>query len=228
MLVQVAKVIQPIRLHNLTTISTLFCRAARTDLSDEDRLSLGKSLFTDFLSSDNVLEAVSAAQELLVPGFGIALVDIGINRAYENPNIAEQSKISSLLVDLVAHKALGIDDLVHAVGQQANVLDDTMLDVPSAPKVLGEVMGAAIAKNLTAMNNLTDQAKGIEGAEARRGLVVAALHQIRTLNGENGMIDMVRAANVNMAALCQKDDEIESYLPDTTEFLSESGLGCLL
>lgn len=189
---------------------------------------MAKSLFTDYLSSDNVLEAVSAAQELVVPGFGITLVDTGINRAYETPNLAEQSKISSLLVELVAHKAISPDDLEKAVGQQANILDDTMLDVPSAPKVLGEIMGSALAKKLTTMDKLLHQAQDIEGAEARRGLVVSALSQIRDLIGESDMIGMVRSGNVNMAAICRKDDEIESYLPDTAEFLSESGLDCLL
>lgn len=206
----------------------MICRPARTDLSDEDRLSLGKSLFTDFLSSNNVSEAATAAQELVIPGFGLTLVDTGINRAYETPSIAEQSKISSLLVELVVHKAISIDDLVHAVGQQAKILDDTMLDVPSAPKVLGEIMGAALAKKLITMDKLISEAGDIEGAEARRGLVASALIQIKNMNGENDMIEMVGAGNVNIAALCQKDDEIESYLPDTAEFLRESGLDCLL
>ena len=197
-------------------------------MSDEDRLSLGKSLFTDFLSSDNVSEAVSAAQELVVPGFGFILADTGINRAYETLSIAEQAKISSLLVELVAHGAISIDDLVNAVAQQAKILDDTMLDVPSAPKILGEIMGGSIAKKLTSIDNLLEQAQGIEGAEARRGLIVGALTQIRSLNGENDMIETVKSGNVNMAAICQRDDEIESYLPDTTEFLRESGLDCLL
>lgn len=189
---------------------------------------MGKSLFTDFLSSDNVSEAVSAAQELVVPGFGFILADTGINRAYETLSIAEQAKISSLLVELVAHGAISIDDLVNAVAQQAKILDDTMLDVPSAPKILGEIMGGSIAKKLTSIDNLLEQAQGIEGAEARRGLIVGALTQIRSLNGENDMIETVKSGNVNMAAICQRDDEIESYLPDTTEFLRESGLDCLL
>ena len=52
-------------------------RAPRTDLSPEERESLGKSLFTDYLSAPNLEEAVGTAQELEAPGFMPKLVQVG-------------------------------------------------------------------------------------------------------------------------------------------------------
>jgi hypothetical protein len=51
-------------------------RAPRTDLSPEERESLGKSLFSDYISSPNVDEAVGTAQELEAPGFMPKLVQV--------------------------------------------------------------------------------------------------------------------------------------------------------
>lgn len=51
-------------------------RAPRTDLTPEERESLGKSLFTDYLSSPDLDEAVGTAQELEAPGFMSKLVQV--------------------------------------------------------------------------------------------------------------------------------------------------------
>jgi hypothetical protein len=46
-------------------------------LSDDERQSLGKSLFSDYLSSPDLDEAVGTAQELEAPGFQHKLVQVG-------------------------------------------------------------------------------------------------------------------------------------------------------
>ena len=51
-------------------------RAPRKDLSDEQRESLGKSLFSDYLSAPSLDEAVAAAQELDAGGFMPKLVQV--------------------------------------------------------------------------------------------------------------------------------------------------------
>ena len=55
-------------------------RAPRTDLSPEERESLGKSLFSDYLCSPDLEEAVGTAQELEAPGFMPKLVQVGVVR----------------------------------------------------------------------------------------------------------------------------------------------------
>lgn len=51
-------------------------RAPRKDLTPEQRESLGKSIFSDYLASPSVDEAVGAAQELDVGGFMPKLVQV--------------------------------------------------------------------------------------------------------------------------------------------------------
>jgi len=197
-------------------------------LSDEDRESLSKSLYTDYLSSNDVEEAVSAAQELVIPGFGPTLVNLGINRAYDLPSLSEQSKTASLVIELVSHNVISFDDVLGAVTKQTDILDDTMLDIPSAPKVLGEIMGTSVAKNLVSLPALISLAQGIKGAEARRGLVASALVKIKEISGQEEMTSMVRSENIDVAGLFEKDPEIEAYLPDTNDFLKEQGLESLI
>ncbi len=197
-------------------------------MSDEDRESLSKSLYTDYLSSNDVEEAVSAAQELVIPGFGPTLVNLGINRAYDLPSLSEQSKTASLVIELVSHNVISFDDVLGAVTKQTDILDDTMLDIPSAPKVLGEIMGTSVAKNLVSLPALISLAQGIKGAEARRGLVASALVKIKEISGQEEMTSMVRSENIDVAGLFEKDPEIEAYLPDTNDFLKEQGLESLI
>lgn len=197
-------------------------------MSDEDRESLSKSLYTDYLSSNDVEEAVSAAQELVIPGFGPTLVNLGINRAYDLPSLSEQSKTASLVIELVSHNVISFDDVLGAVTKQTDILDDTMLDILSAPKVLGEIMGTSVAKNLVSLPALISLAQGIKGAEARRGLVASALVKIKEISGQEEMTSMVRSENIDVAGLFEKDPEIEAYLPDTNDFLKEQGLESLI
>ena len=174
----------------------------RTDLSDDDRASYSQSVFTDFLSSDSVSDAVSAARELVIPGFGPVLVEIGINRAYDTPQAAEQAKICGLIVELVANKVVTVDDVLSTTETQAKSLAKGLLQAA--------VLGALASPD------------AIEGAEARRGLLAAALNQVKAAHGEQAMVEAV--AGLDIAALMAKDEEFEGHLESTEEFLSSSGL----
>ncbi len=61
-------------------------RTPNTNLSEDDRESLAKSIFSDFLASrraDNDLEEASgASEELAVPGFMPKLLTIGLEKAF--------------------------------------------------------------------------------------------------------------------------------------------------
>ena len=83
------------------------CRAPRTDLTPEQRESLGKSLFSDFLSSPSVDEAVGTAQELEAPGFLPKLVQLGLEKVFEVQTAREQGVLVDLLCALAARGVLG-------------------------------------------------------------------------------------------------------------------------
>lgn len=185
-------------------------------------------MFTDYLSSKDLNEAIAAAQELAIPGFGKVLVDLGINRAYDSLNSVEQDHICDLVVELIAKGVFSADDLMAAVGEHAAILEDLMLDIPAAPKVLGRMMGLAISKHLCNVADVDKQASSIEAAEPRRGLIAAALVTIKDAMGENEMVDMVKKSGMDVQKQFERDEEIESYLPTLKEFAKDQGLEALL
>ena len=105
-------------------------------------------------------------------------------------------------------------------------LDVVRIDpcIPAAPKILGDILGAALAKDMlqAAVLGALAAPEAIEGAEARRGLLAAALQQVKAARGEQEMKDAV--AGLDIVGLMAKDDEIEGYLPSTADFLAEQGL----
>jgi hypothetical protein len=56
-------------------ISTVCCVSrAKKELTEEDRLSQAKSLFSDFLASNDLAEALVTAREIVAPGVAIILL----------------------------------------------------------------------------------------------------------------------------------------------------------
>lgn len=189
---------------------------------------MGKSLYTDFVSSNDVAEAVASAQELVIPGFGKTLVEIGINRAYDSPNPSEQLKICDVIVELVGNGVITAEEAMSAVKCHTENLEDTVLDVPAAPKVLGHIIGVSVAKGVSGINALDEQAQAVEGAEPRRGLVAATLQAVKENLGEEKMVAIVKSSNMDLRALLDRDPEIESYLPGLEEFAATVGLQAVL
>jgi translation initiation factor 4G len=200
------------------------CRAPRTDLSPEDRESLGKSLFSDFISSRNVNEAIAAAQELLVPGYGRILVTIGIEKAFDALNAEEQNAITRLIIDLAAGGTLAAGDVRSAIDDMVPELEDLALDVPTAPRVLGLVLGGCAEKGVFGLDVMAAQVGTVEGAEPRRALVAAALLAIKESAGAERMAELVKAGEVDVQKLLQHDAGFEGHLPDASEFAKEQGI----
>lgn len=212
----------------LSFFITLY-RAPRTDLSDDERVSLGKSLFTDFMSSGDVAEAVAAAQELVVPGFGRSLVRIGIEKAFDALNEIEQSAIVGLIITLAAaESAVTPADVRAAVEEFCGPLEDISLDIPSAPRVLGRILGLMASRDLMGLDVVAAQAGNIEGAEPRRGFVAAALLAVKGAAGEPRMLELVKDGQVDVPKLFEHDAEFEGHLSGAQEFAKEQGLSAVM
>jgi hypothetical protein len=203
-------------------------RAPRTDLTPEARESLGKSLFSDFLASRDLAEAVGTAQELAAPGFGRVLVRLGVEKAFDSLDEAEQTALADLVVELAAAQALADKDVRDAVGAFVAELGDIALDVPAAPRVLGRVLGCAAAAGLLGLDVLAAQAGCVEDAEPRRALVAAALHAARDAGGEDKLAELARAAELDLTKLLTHDPEFEAHLPSAAAFAEAQGLSALL
>ncbi len=202
-------------------------RAARTDLSAEDRASLAKSLFSDYLASRSLDEAVAAAQELLVPGFGPALARTGLERAFAALDDAERGALVEVLVALAVRGALQADDLAAGAAELATELDDLALDVPSAPAVLGRALGGAAAAGLLSLAPVAEQAAGVESAEPRRAFVAAALRAVQAAGGDEAMLEAVAEGGVDVGKLFAHEEEFEGHLPPAAAFAEAEGLGAL-
>jgi len=212
----------------LSFFITLY-RAPRTDLSDDERVSLGKSLFTDFMSSGDVAEAVAAAQELVVPGFGRSLVRIGIEKAFDALNEIEQSAIVGLIITLAAaESAVTPADVRAAVEEFCGPLEDISLDIPSAPRVLGRILGLMASRDLMGLDVVAAQAGNIEGAEPRRGFVAAALLAVKGAAGEPRMLELVKDGQVDVPKLFEHDAKFEGHLSGAQEFAKEQGLSAVM
>lgn len=185
-------------------------------------------MYSDYLSSRNINEATAAAQELLVPGFGPVLVKIGMTKAFDAVNSAEQDVIAGLIVDLASRECLNPRDIQSATEEFAPNLEDISLDVPSAPRVIGIMLGGCVDKGLLGIDVVAAQAGLIEGAEARRNLFSAALKAVRDASGEDKMISLVKNGEVDVLTLLQHDAEFEPHLPDAAAYVRDEGLSSLL
>jgi hypothetical protein len=204
-------------------------RVPRKDLTPEMRHSLGKSLYTDYLSSPSLDEAVGSAQELETPGFAPTLVQIGLEKAFEILGDKEQLSLVDLIAALSARGIFTGEDLRDGVGALTAGLDDIALDVPSAPRLLGRLLGSAVAGGLLGLNEVASQVKSVESAEPRRMFVAAALHAVKENAGEDALKEYCEEAKIDMNALLAADPEFDPpELPDVPIFLKAEGLEAAL
>ena len=202
----------------------LLYRAARTELSPEERESLAKSLFSDFLSSNDLDEALGTAQELVIPGFGRTLVRIGLEKAFDSLVDAEQVAIGSLIVDLAVRKAISGKDIRFAVDEFTCVLADLSLDVPAAPKILGRVMGLSAAEGLLPLDVTSAMLGVVEDTEPRRAFIVATLLAFQESKGDDAVIAALQAVEMNVLDILEHDTEFEAHLQPAKTFAEEQGI----
>ncbi|GAB4821712.1 hypothetical protein N2152v2_008758 [Parachlorella kessleri] len=198
-------------------------RAPRKDLSDEQRESLGKSLFSDYLSSPSVDEAVATAQELDVGGFMPKLVQIGLEKAFDTPDTKQQLAVADLLAALAARGVLSADDLREGCGPLLEALEDISLDTPSAPRLLGRLLGSAAASGMLGLDFVVKTAQGVESAEPRRNFVAAALLAVKESGGEEKLVSLAKEGGFS-ADLLKHEAEFDGEMPEPAEFLKDQGL----
>jgi len=218
----------------------------------DQRASLAKSVFSDFLASRDAAEAASAAAELLAgapPAFGADLVRAGVARMFDEPDPASGAAVGALVAALAAgglpglppaaaplaaaHPASLREGLAKAVGG----LEDLALDVPKAPSLLGGLLGAALGAGLgpggpptpaLSLADLSDLVSPIESAEPRRALVAAALQAAASaLGGVDKLAAAAAASGWSAGPALAFDEEFDGEMPSAAEFLEGAGLGAV-
>lgn len=191
-------------------------------MSAEERESLTKSLFSDYIASPNINEALAAAQELLVPDFAKTLVIIGCEKAFDCLEEKEQNAIVEVMVELTKRGAIPKDALIDGIGEMTSMLEDLALDFPSATRILGRTLGLAAADGLVGLDVVVGQAEGTESAEPRRAFIAAALRAAKEKNGADGLTKL--CTGLKFGAALEHDPEFDGELPSAAEFLDSQGL----
>ena len=185
---------------------------------------MGRSLYSDYISSKNNEEAIASAQELAIPEFKPRLVRLGLEKAFDALEAGDRDAIMELIVDLCKSQVYTGEDIQEAVDGYAAQLEDLALDVPAAPRVLGGVLGMCVAAELMDLNAVKDRVEGVESAEPRRAFVASALHAVKEAKGSDQLRAAVKASGVDVLALFENDPEFEPHLPSAQKFAEEEGL----
>ena len=102
------------------------------------------------------------------------------------------------------------------------------LDYPSAPKLLGRLLGAAVASGHLGLEEVVRQAGPVESAEPRRTFVAAALEAVQEAGGDDALRAAAAAAKLDASKLLASDPEFDGDLPDVATFLKGRGLEAVL
>lgn len=181
-------------------------------------------MYSDYISSKNIEEAVASAQELAIPEFKPTLIRLGLEKAFDALETGDRDAIMGLIVSLCKKEVYSGKDIREAVDGYAAQLEDLALDVPAAPRVLGGVLGMSVAAGLMDLNGVKEPVEGVESAEPRRAFVASALHAVKEAQGVDGLKAAVKASGINVLLLFENDPEFEDHLPSARKFAEEEGL----
>ncbi|BDA41688.1 Eukaryotic translation initiation factor isoform 4G-1 [Coccomyxa sp. Obi] len=201
---------------------------AKKTLTDEERELQAKSLFSEFLSAGDHVEALTLARELAAPGFMPKLVDTGIDALFETIRPKEQEMLTDLLVSLLRRNAYSLDDFITGVKLKTDTLEDLALDVPKAPKLLGSLVGLAIAEGAVPAGKLVEVYEKVEDTETRRRGVAEALLYVKRKVGEAKLGQLCKEGEFHTEKFLAADPEFDA--PETSDvaaFLKQEGLSAV-
>lgn len=151
-------------------------------------------------------------------------LQIGLEKAFDAMTEKEQLSLVDLLAALAARGVLAADDLKQGTAALLEQLEDLALDIPSAPRLLGRLLGAAAAGGLLGLDWVAGAASGCESAEPRRAYVAAVLKAVAEAGGEEQLVAACGEAKLDLASLLAFDAEFDGDLEAPADFLRAQGL----
>ena len=205
--------------------------STRGPLSDADRASLSKSLYSDYLATASLTDAEATAKELVEgapSSFPADLVATGIDRAFDEPKPEDAASVASLVGALVAGGAVPAGAFVEGIRRYTETIDDLALDVPKAPALLGAAIGAALAGGAIDGSALASLLEGVESVDAKRDVVASALAAVAKSDGGDAAVAAAASA-ADLPALLQADPEFDPPdTPSVESFLKGKGLAAAI
>ncbi|MCO5602364.1 hypothetical protein L7F22_056495 [Adiantum nelumboides] len=136
------------------------------------------SLFEEFFFVGDLDEALLCVQDLKSPECSPQLVQIGVTMAMESTERGREL-ISKLLEFLCSKRVVLQSDVRAGILMVAEQLEDLALDIPMAPKYIGDLVGKASLAGIAELGVLVDIIQRIEDPLLKRPLYEAALNTIK-------------------------------------------------
>ncbi|KAJ3108132.1 hypothetical protein HK100_003480 [Physocladia obscura] len=174
-------------------------------LNEEQAASKYSGFVEEWFSIYDVNEVIAGHKELGTNEYNVAFLTHLINETL-NRKAETVQKTSVLIPALVEARSVSMEDVYAAFTTIAELLDDISVDVPGAYKFFGVLYGSLIASNdeqFTLASLQTFLNDSIETSMRKPpipGIVAEALNTVRTLKGEDGLIEIFSRQTVELLA----------------------------
>lgn len=183
-------------------------------LSDEQRSKKAKTMIKEFMSAGDVGEAMYCVEELGgASQYGESLAKLIVVDLVESME-RDAKALSKLVAGLGSKGGLTKDQVVGAIMEQTSQLDDLAIDVPLAPKYIGELIAACVVEGFGGFGiaEVPTLLMPVEDAVQRRKCFTFVCEAITSAQTEEAMVAMVRT--VDLEELLRGDPEFDSSVVD--------------
>merc|ERR1719172_557561 len=187
-----------------------------------------KNTLDEYVSVGDAAEALMCIKELGAPNsFLPKVVEMIVEKILDNAKPREKELLTKLALATVQRGALTLDMFLEGYKTHSDQLEDSMLDIPLAPTLLGDFFCTSVSDKVLDFSHLAGICEKIEGGEPRRALVGAILKRFRSLKGEVYATEACKGAKLPLGEVLKLDDLDPPDLPTTEDFLKELNLGSL-
>ena len=200
-------------------------------LTDEQRDKKADSMIKEFMSSGDVGEAMYCVEELGgADKYGSKLATTVVRQLVEALE-RDAKMLNKLITGLGVKGGLTKDQIVSAIHQQTSQLDDLAIDVPLAPKNIGDLLAACALSTVDnnggfgfSLNELTGLLSSVEDARHKRACFACICKAIKDAKSEADMVKLVKDSGLNVEVLLQGDPQFDESVADFLKSQSLAGL----
>merc|ERR1719172_16917 len=164
-----------------------------------------KNTLDEYVSVGDAAEALMCIKELGAPNsFLPKVVEMIVEKILDNAKPREKELLTKLALATVQRGALTLDMFLEGYKTHSDQLEDSMLDIPLAPTLLGDFFCTSVSDKVLDFSHLAGICEKIEGGEPRRALVGAILKRFRSLKGEVYVTEACKGAKLPLVGAILK------------------------
>ena len=206
------------------------------NLTEEQREQKVKNMIAEFLSSADVNEAMYCVEELGGASKCGSMLTVKIVSQLVEALERDAKTLVKLVVGLSKGSSktscLSKDDVVNAIHEQTSQLDDLAIDVPLAPKNLGELIAGCVLDGDQLFNGegfsfsiIESLLSPVEDAMHKRSCFAFLCAAITREKGEATLVKIVKESETDLPSLLEGDPEFDESYED---FLNSKNLSVLI